>query len=218
MAAAAKKTVASPADLTAAKPTRKARDTAALAAAEPADLPGADLALNHRGHDDHETQAGDEHFDAETHAHFPESWQEPQKLDAPTPRPGMEQRWVRVDIKGEADPNNVASQFRQGWRPRSFDTVPQAERARFPSINIKTFGAVMKTGDLILCEMPKGIFEQMKAFYAARARKQLAAISPEAVVAQHNSQVDPDHGFGEIEVTRRSGSGTGRVPMVARDD
>lgn len=205
-------------NVTAAKPSAAKTDTAARAAAGAQPLPGAEAALGHGAHAMHASQANDEHFDGEVHAHWPTQWTEPQKLDAPSCRPGFVQRWVRADLKGEADPNNVASQFRQGWRPRDFLSVPEGERVRFPSIDIQGFGSVMKNGDLILCEMPVGIFEQMKAFYARRAQKQLSAISPEAVVAKHNSEVDLDRGFGEITVTRSSRVGGGRVPMVARDD
>lgn len=54
---------------------------------------------------------------------FDESWLERSNLEAPAPRPGCEQRWVSTRVMGQDVPMNHMRQVRQGWRPRSPDTI-----------------------------------------------------------------------------------------------
>lgn len=180
-------------------PPKKSRRKAAAAA-------GGDN--NH--HDIH-----DEHFEGEGHETYPKNWEPPAHLAAPKERSGYVQRWVRTNIRGENDPQNIANQLRQGWRPRSFTTVPASERTQYPSAAMGKYGEVMKSGDLVLCEMPKNLFDQMKVYYANKRRGQV-----EALVASHltktQSSTDAEHGFGEITMSRRS-SVTTRKPIVAAD-
>jgi hypothetical protein len=52
-------------------------------------------------------------------------WKRPSTLEAPPPRPGYVQRWIRTSIGASNDPQNVSKRFREGWRPRPADTVPR---------------------------------------------------------------------------------------------
>lgn len=165
----------------------------------------ADTADQHAGHDAHLEGVHDE---------YPKNWAPPAHLDAPKPRPGMAQRWVRESIRGEADPQNFANQLRQGWRPRSFTTVPVGERKRYPSVKLAEHGEVMKSGDLILCEIPQKLAQQMGAFYAAKRKGQITSLVA-GHVREINAENDPDRGFGEIEVKHKSS--VTRRPIVAAD-
>lgn len=71
-------------------------------------------------------------------------------LDAPPPRAGMEQRWIRVLVNDKTDVRNWSKQSRYKWQPRQLDTVPESFNP--PSQQIGKLGEVIVVGDLMLCE------------------------------------------------------------------
>ncbi len=44
-------------------------------------------------------------------------WTPPQVLETPEAPEGMQYRWVRTHIRGEADKTNVHMRFREGYEP-----------------------------------------------------------------------------------------------------
>ena len=42
------------------------------------------------------------------------SWQAPETLPSPNPRPGISHRWVRTSMVGQSDVQNVSSKLREG--------------------------------------------------------------------------------------------------------
>lgn len=167
--------------------------------------------------DTHDMHDADAHFDGDVHDpdKFPENWAAPSTLDAPPPRAGMEQRWVRVDLVGKADVQNFQMQSRQGWRPRTFESVPAGMRSKFPSAKMGRFGTVMRSGDLVLCEMPKKVYDQMKAYYQAKREGQVQSLVADNIASQ-NARAKEGSGFGPIEMTRRTKVSV-RSPIAAED-
>lgn len=164
----------------------------------------------------HETQDALAHFDNSVHENYSENWKPPAHLEAPEPRAGWEQRWIRTDLVGKADGQNVASASRTGWMPRPLTTIAAAHRKRYTAVRSKAFGDVIKSGDLILCEMPQKRFRQMQDFYRQKARGQVDALVSDHIAKQNDSS-EGDDGFGPIRMTRKS-KVTVRKPIVASDD
>lgn len=80
------------------------------------------------------------------------TWRAPMNLDAPEPRPGYAQRWVRCEFRSEKDNLNWQGKVREGWSPRDPATVPDVES--FFGQNSHMGNAVIRVGGLILMEMP----------------------------------------------------------------
>lgn len=80
------------------------------------------------------------------------SWREPTNLDAPPPRPGYAQKWVRVAFRSEGDNINWNNRFRQGWTPRDPNTIPEC--ANHYTIQPHQKHNVVMVGGSVLCEMP----------------------------------------------------------------
>lgn len=80
------------------------------------------------------------------------SWREPTNLDAPPPRPGYRQKWVRVSSRNEADNINWTTRLRDGWAPRDPKTVPDA-KGYWPVKDHHNTSVIQVAGS-ILCEMP----------------------------------------------------------------
>jgi hypothetical protein len=164
----------------------------------------------------HETQDALAHFDNSVHENYSENWKPPAHLEAPEPRAGWVQRWIRTDLVGKADGQNVASASRTGWMPRPLTTIVAAHRKRYTAVRSKAFGDVIKSGDLILCEMPQKRFRQMQDFYRTKARGQVDALVSDHI-AKQNASSEGEDGFGPIRMTRKS-KVTVRRPIVASDD
>lgn len=114
----------------------------------------------------HETRAYDVWTDEAVHAVEDKPWVRPTSLEAPPARPGFEQRWIRVNTRGEEDTTNASRKFREGWRPRPAETVPASYSA--PTIAHGKWAGCVGVEGMLLCEMPRKLHDKKKA--AVRAQ------------------------------------------------
>lgn len=101
-------------------------------------------------------------------------WRRPSNLEAPPPRAGFVQRWIRTGIGNTPDASNVAKKLREGWKPRLASTVPSGFSP--PTISHGTLGEVIGVGELVLMEMPRKTVLQRRKFYADITRKQMEGV------------------------------------------
>lgn len=130
---------------------------------------------------------------------FPEDWEAQGTLDAPTPRPGHTQHWVRMAILGQSDAKNLASRSHQGWRPRRVETVPEGERRRFPVFRDGRLGDIIMREGLILCEMPNRLVEKRNAHYRSKHERQLSSLNDR--IAEQNE--GGGHGITNMHIAER---------------
>ncbi len=191
-------------------------EESALASRSGADMPENDSTMHTGLHDGHDAE---QHFDGEVHDDlFPLNWAPPAELDAPPPRAGMVQRWVRLSLKGQADANNVKAQERQGWRPRTLESVPEGDRRNYPTMkDPRSTGTFLVNKDLVLCEMPKRLFDQMAAYYKQKRLGQVEALVDQPLAGAAIKGAER-HGFGAPHVAERHTEvRTDRIPIVAAD-
>lgn len=165
----------------------------------------------------HHTHAQGVFVDSSFHDEFPEDWTPPAQLDAPPPRAGMVQRWVRISILGQNDGSNVALQSGQGWRPRRLSTVPGGEQSRYPSVRSARWGDVIVSGALILCETTVGVAAKMEAYYKDKRIGLVNTIRNDTALRAAVKAPKAGSGFGEVEAIERSTQVTTRRPIVASD-
>ena len=103
-----------------------------------------------------------------------DEWSRPSELDAPEPRDGYTQRWIRVRLGNEDDARNSMRKFREGWLPRQLDTVPEGYAP--PTFSHSRLGNVIGVEDLILCEMPVRKAMQRNAHYRAKRDRMIEGI------------------------------------------
>jgi len=96
------------------------------------------------------------------------TWKPASLLDAPTPRPGMVQRWVATSILGKETPDNVYKRQREGWSPRGSETVGDFP---IPTINHGQWTGCIGIEGMLLCEMPEETHRQMKDYYAGKSQE-----------------------------------------------
>lgn len=101
-------------------------------------------------------------------------WTRPSELEAPEPRPGYTQRWVRIKLGTEDDARNSMRKFREGWLPRPLDSCPEGYVP--PTFLHSRLGNVIGVEDLILCEMPIKKALQRNAHYEAKKNRMIEGI------------------------------------------
>lgn len=126
-------------------------------------------------------------------------WTPPSSLEAPPPRAGMVQRWIRVSSQGKDDPINSARKFREGWAPRPADTV--STDWPVPKISGGKFAGFIGVEGMVLCEMPEKRNNQRKQFIADKIEKNTRAI--DAQIRQTNKE-NKNPAFGRIEKSDRT--------------
>jgi hypothetical protein len=144
---------------------------------------------------EHDTRVDEVSEERATHRARPvPSWVRPSSLDAPPPRPGMVQRWIRTIVRGADDPRNVNQKMREGWRPREISTIPETYLLNASKADAKAGHFVMD--DLLLCEMPQETYDQRAAYYRRQANMQMAAVEHDleaaggrAIERNHTSKV-----------------------------
>ncbi len=131
-------------------------------------------------------------------------------LKAPPARPGYTQRWVRVTVFGKDDPINMTRQFRKGWRPRKFETVPTDFGT--PTEQHGRFAGCLVVEGSVLCERPIEIAKKHRAHLRDKNDKQTEAIDAEL----RNASVR-NPAYGPIEKQHKSVPVRER-PVVVADD
>jgi len=121
-----------------------------------------------------------------------EPWVNPASLDAPKPRPGMKQRWIRTSTFEKVDVTNVNRKMREGWSPRKSDTVPK--NFHFPDSATGRFAGCIMVEGMLLCEMPVERVARRNAHYANETKKMTAAIDAQLAGANPRAQ----GGFGQF--------------------
>lgn len=129
---------------------------------------------NHGVDHGHESRVDEmSEYDA-THQQNAMAWVRPSSLDAPSPRQGMTQRWVRKSFRGADDPKNLNRTWREGWRPRDPATLPDEWRI-YSTFADKNEGMIV-VDDLILMEIDSGVIARRKAAIENATSRQMASV------------------------------------------
>jgi hypothetical protein len=105
------------------------------------------------------------------------TWRRPMNLDAPEPRPGYVQRWVRSEFRSEKDNLNWQGKVREGWTPRDPATVPDVEAFFGQSSHLGAAG--IRVGGLILMEMPEERLMSKRRAIGEATRRQEQSVAME---------------------------------------
>ena len=149
-------------------------------------------------------------YDA-THPQDAAAWIRPSSLDAPPCQEGMTQRWVRKSIRGADDPKNLNRTWREGWRPRSPDTLTEEWRiyANFADSN----NGMIVVDDLILMEIDSKVDAARKAALQHQTASQMRGV-------EHDLESSQIAGHPIINDSRSSVSHPSRrlQPTAVADD
>lgn len=114
----------------------------------------------------HPARTYDTWDEVDIHAAESKPWVRPTSLEAPAPRTGFVQRWIRVGTGNSDDPTNTARKFREGWKPRPASSIPSSYHA--PTIQHGKWVGCIGVEGMLLCEMPETMVKKRADHYAAR--------------------------------------------------
>ena len=106
-------------------------------------------------------------------------WTAPSRLDTPPPPEGYGYRWIRAEVNGFVDKQNVYSSMREGYELVRIEELPEEYQGMMPTIEDGKHAGVVTTGGLLLAKMPNETAEERNAHYRGKAREQLSAVDNE---------------------------------------
>ena len=86
----------------------------------------------------------------------------------------MTQRWVRKSLFGADDPKNLNRSWREGWRPRPPETLPEDWRI-YATFADKNEGMIV-VDDLILMEIDSAVLDQRRKAIALATEQQIRSV------------------------------------------
>jgi len=106
-------------------------------------------------------------------------WTPPSRLDAPPAPEGFEHRWIRAEVNGFDDKQNVYGRLREGYELVRLEELPEEYQGMLPTIEDDKHAGVVSVGGLMLARIPKETIEDRNAYFAKKARDQLLAVDNE---------------------------------------
>lgn len=150
-----------------------------------------------RVHDHNTDRTADGIYDPERENEITE-WRRHSDLDAPPPRAGYVNRFIRVRLGTQSDSARLRNALREGWRPVKASSLKDNS---LPTVHLDQFGDVIGVEDLILCEMPVRVDRQRREYMANRNVRQNAGIERDL---KRSSADSTQAGIGPIEQNRNT--------------
>ena len=132
-------------------------------------------------------------------------WTPPSRLDTPPAPEGYEYRWIRAEVNGFQDKQNVYSKLREGYELVRLEEVPEEYHALLPTLDDGKHAGVIAVGGLLLAKIPKETIEERNDYFRRKAQDQLLAVDNEMM--RENA-----HSTMRIQSPERSSRTTFRQP------
>ena len=106
-------------------------------------------------------------------------WKPPSRLDTPPPPEGYGYRWIRAEVNGFSDKQNVYSSMREGYELVRLEELPEEYQAMLPTLEEGKHAGVVSVGGLLLAKIPNETAEERNVYFRQRARDQMMAVDNE---------------------------------------
>ena len=100
-------------------------------------------------------------------------WAPPSMLDAPTPPPGYQFRWIREATRGQDDKSNMSKRIREGYEPVRAEDHPEFEA---PTIDSGSNTGIIGVGGLILAKVPIETANERTAYFSDQAKSAMDGV------------------------------------------
>jgi hypothetical protein len=156
-------------------------------------------------HNPHRASTQTVSHDVERDNDMPTQWREPRRLDAPPPRPGYVQRFVRFRSGSEEDAENFEEKLEEGWRPRKRSSVRKVHE--LTANTHKQHGEYYVKRGLILMELPEKLKIQRDRFYASQRENMLKGVDRTMFKLNHRVMplLTPERSTTVTQRARRGG-------------
>jgi hypothetical protein len=103
-------------------------------------------------------------------------WAPPSRLDAPPAPEGYQYRWIRAEIQGFEDKQNVYTKLREGYELVHREELGEEYQDTMPAVDEGRHKGVVGVGGLLLAKIPKETVAERDAYYRQRAKDQIEAV------------------------------------------
>lgn len=120
-------------------------------------------------------------------------YREPNMLDIPDEtkvrfaNEGMALRWIRINLRGQDDYQNVGKRMQEGWQFVDVSEVPEMQHTSFVRDTGRYQGAVCR-GDLALAKMPMAKANSRQAYYENKSNEMVEAVNSQ-LMSQSDSRM-----------------------------
>lgn len=132
-------------------------------------------------------------------------WTPPSRLDTPPAPEGFEYRWIRAEVNGFQDKQNVYSKLREGYELVRLEDVPEEYHHTLPTMDDGKHAGIISVGGLLLAKIPKETIQERSEYFRRKAQEQLMAVDNEMM--RENA-----HSTMRIQSPERSSRTTFRQP------
>ena len=101
------------------------------------------------------------------------AWERPTLLPTPTPREGVEFRWIRTATMGLSDTPNVSAKFREGWQPVRSKDHPEL---KVMSDIDSRWKDNIEVGGLLLCSNATENVKSRKEHFKEVSKRQIESV------------------------------------------
>jgi len=106
-------------------------------------------------------------------------WTPPSRLDAPPPPEGFHHRWIRAEVNGFNDKQNVFGRLREGYELVRLEELPEEYQGMLPTIEDGRHAGVVSVGGLLLARVPLETVAERNEYFHKAAQDQLRAVDNE---------------------------------------
>jgi len=132
-------------------------------------------------------------------------WRPPSRLDAPPAPEGFKYRWIRAEVNGNLDNQNVYSKLREGYELVRPENIPEEYRGLLPTMDDGKHAGVVSVGGLLLAKIPLETVEERNTYFRQKAQEQLQAVDNEMMRENAHSSM-------RLQAPERSSRTTFRQP------
>ena len=101
-------------------------------------------------------------------------WSPPSRLEAPPAPEGFKHRWLRAEVRGFEDRQNISARLREGYELVRADEYPDFEA---PIIDSGRFEGVFGVGGLVLARIPLETVEERTDYFRQKSSDLMDAVA-----------------------------------------
>ena len=125
-------------------------------------------------------------------------WSPPSMLEAPPAPEGYKHRWIRAEVRGFDDRQNISARLREGYELVRKDEYPDFES---PVIDSGRYEGVFGVGGLILARIPLETVQERTDYFNSKSKDLMEAVDHDMMRENAHSTMKIDNPDRQSRVT-----------------
>ena len=125
-------------------------------------------------------------------------WSPPSMLEAPPAPEGYKHRWIRAEVRGFDDRQNISARLREGYELVRKDEYPDFES---PVIDSGRYEGVFGVGGLILARIPLETVQERTDYFNSKSKDLMEAVDHDMMRENAHTTMKIDNPDRQSRVT-----------------